>query len=513
VRLARVRRLQTRWDEALNAYRSLAAIRDVTIEGAPADLQARRALCAILQVSGRTDDLTREAAALEADLLAGRWALDRAAWELTAGEIEQWTGHPLPIAADRKVFSAVADVVWNERDQKDHSRRLVMVENTPVTVLWRAQGDRAAALAISPTVLQGWTDPASEHGPRAAARLSLLGPSSELIAGPAPRAGFAVVKAPASETGLPWTLVLSPDDSSSGSAEFASRQRLLSGGLAAILLLLSGGSYFLWRVMQRELAVARLQTDFVSAVSHEFRTPLTSLRHVTELLEENDEVPVERRKAFYDALGRNTDRLHRLVESLLDFARMESGRKPYDLQPVDAAALVADVVADFQKSVASRGFAIDLDVEPDAALPMRADASSLTNVLWNLLDNAVKYSQEEHLVHVSVRTRHGGIAIGVRDHGLGIPAHERKEIFTRFVRGERATQLGIKGTGLGLAMVSHVVDAHGGTIELESEEGAGSTFTIVLPAIRKPKHFSTEDTEERSSSLRDLPSKSSVAKS
>ncbi len=481
LRQGRVRRLQRRWDEALSAYRSLAGIGDVTIAGAPADLQARRASCAILEESGRTQALAREAAGLEADLLAGRWTLDRPAWELTASEIEHWTGHPLPVSAERRMFSAVADVVWNERQRGDQSRRLVVVENTPVTVLWRAQGTDATALAISPAVLRAWTDNAIANGPNAGARLSVLAVSGELLAGPAPSAGSATVKAPASETGLPWTLVLSPGDSSPATAELASRQRLLSVGLAAILLLLAGGSYFLWRVMQRELAVARLQTDFVSAVSHEFRTPLTSLRHVTELLEENDDVPLERRKAFYEALGRNTARLHRLVESLLDFARMEGGRKPYDLQPVDAGMLAAQVVADFQKEVVSRGFTIDLDVERAPALQLRADASSLTSALWNLLDNAVKYSPDHHVVHVSVHVHPAGLAISVRDHGLGIPANERKEIFHRFVRGEKANRLGIKGTGLGLAMVSHIVQAHGGTIELDSEEGAGSTFRLVLP--------------------------------
>ncbi len=483
LRVGRVRRLQKTWDEALSAYRSLAGIGDVAIEGAPADLQARRASCAILEESGRTEALAREAAGLEADVLAGRWTLDRPAWELTASEIERWTGHALPVSAERRMFSAVADLMWNERQREGQPRRVVVVENTPVTVLWRTQGANAAALAISPAVLRAWTDNAIANGPTAGVTLSVLAVSGELLAGPAPRAGSETVKAPASETGLPWTLVLSPGDRSPATDELASRQRLLSVGLAAILLFLASGSYFLWRVMQRELAVARLQTDFVSAVSHEFRTPLTSLRHVTELLGENDDMPRERRKAFYEALDRNTERLHRLVESLLDFARMEGGRKPYDLQPVDAGALAAQVVAEFQKEVASRGFTIDLDVERTAVVQLRADASSLTNALWNLLDNAVKYSPDHHVVHVSVHNHPAGVAISVRDRGLGIPVHERQEIFQRFVRGEKASRLGIKGTGLGLAMVSHIVHAHGGTIELDSEEGAGSTFRLVFPSL------------------------------
>jgi two-component system phosphate regulon sensor histidine kinase PhoR len=118
----------------------------------------------------------------------------------------------------------------------------------------------------------------------------------------------------------------------------------------------------------------------------------------------------------------------------------------------------------------------------ESAPPLRADAAALTRALWNLLDNAIKYSEQEREVWVSVDGSPDGVAIAVRDHGLGIPHRERKEIFRKFIRGEKAKQLGIKGTGLGLAMVSHIVEAHGGTIELESEEGRGSTFRLVLPA-------------------------------
>jgi two-component system phosphate regulon sensor histidine kinase PhoR len=288
------------------------------------------------------------------------------------------------------------------------------------------------------------------------------------------------VRRTTAETGLPWNVVVGPGDASVQSQDLAMRRRLLSVGLGAIVLLLAGGSYMLWRVVQRELTVARLQADFVSAVSHEFRTPLTSLRHITELLEENDTLPPERRQSFYAALGRSTVRLHRLVESLLDFGRMELGRKPYDMQPADAGAIAAQVVADFQNEPAARGFTIHLEV--DESPPLRADATALSHAVWNLLDNAIKYSQREREVWVSVQGRTGRVAIAVRDQGLGIPPGERKEIFRKFMRGERAKQLGIKGTGLGLAIVSHIVDAHGGAIELESEEGQGSTFRLVLPA-------------------------------
>jgi signal transduction histidine kinase len=540
LRAARVFRQQRRWDDALLAYGLLAEIRDVAIEGSPADFQARRATCGVLEESGRTTTLARAALELEADLVSGRWLLDHPAWELTAAEVERWTDHALPIAADRGLFSTVTSVLWEERERSAwpgrvlSGRRLVGAGDTSVTVVWRTQDAVTMALAISPSVLRAWTARAIDSRATTGDRLSVLTPTGQVmadsapaarpppinrhvsnttstgrvpadstaitpatsintqasttisagqgLAGTAPTAEGSAIRMAASDTGLPWTVVLTPGTSPSLTADLAARRRLLSVGLVAILLFVAGASYFLWRVVRRELAVVRQQQDFVAAVSHEFRTPLTSLRHVTELLQESDDVPPVRRHAFYDALSRNTERLQRLVESLLDFSRMEGGKKPYDLQPLDADRLVEHIVADFQQEVGPTGVTVHVEIERGGALSVRGDSSALTNAVWNLLDNAVKYSPDAHGVHVSVARHPAGVAIAVRDEGFGIPANERKDVFRRFVRGEQATRLGIKGTGLGLAIVSHIVSAHGGTIELESEEGAGSTFRLVLPA-------------------------------
>jgi signal transduction histidine kinase len=486
LRLARVYRRERTWDSALNAYRQLALLNTIAIDGIPADLVARTAICSIFEESGRKHELNTEAPALESDFLAGRWSLDRASWELTAAELEQWTGRAPEVAAERKQASAVADRLWEEwtRDAGRMplaARRVLIVEDTPVTLLTQPIGKNLSVLAILPQTAQGWLGRAIGGTHITGEQARLVTDSGQVVAGPTSSVAPGAVRFLSAETGLPWTLVLTPGDSAVEAKALAQRRRLLAAGLAAIMVLLAGGSYFLWRVVHRELAVARLQTDFVSAVSHEFRTPLASLRHITELLEEDDDLPLQRRRTFYQALGRNTERLHRLVESLLDFARMESGRKPYRLQPMDAAELAEQVVADFEKEAGPRGHSIDLDAE--RGLELRADAASLTHALWNLLDNAVKYSPQQHEVRVSVHRHPAGIAIAVQDHGLGIPDRERTEIFGRFVRGEKARELGIKGTGLGLAIVSHIAQAHGGTVEVESEEGSGSTFRLVLPAM------------------------------
>jgi len=488
LRLARTYRRTAHTGEALAAYRALANVRGIAINGMPADLLARRAVCDLLESAGRKQELGREAASLAVDFANGRWVLDRPNWTLAEGDLARWTGAPLPIPADRKALSAAADRVWSEFRDRANSlpasgRRVIDVEQIPVTLLWRRDGQTLGAAAILPSLLNGWIQAAAKRNAGPAYRVALTTESGRLIAGREPASGAGVLKLPTADTRLPWTVAVASDGGAADTRDLAVRERLLSLGLAAIVLLLAGGSWWLWRVMRRELAVARLQADFVSAVSHEFRTPLTSLQHVTELLDEDDDLPPERRKSFYSSLGRNTERLRRLVESLLDFGRMESGRKPYDLRPEDAGGIAAQAVAEFQKDAGPRGFTVDLDPDGAREFQVRADRLALTHALWNLLDNAVKYSAESHSIWVSVRRQADGIAIAVRDAGLGVPSRERKEIFRKFVRGEKAKQLGIKGTGLGLALVSHIVEAHGGRIELESEEGGGSTFKLVLPIL------------------------------
>ena len=245
-------------------------------------------------------------------------------------------------------------------------------------------------------------------------------------------------------------------------------------------MLVISGTYFIARAVSRELAVARLQSDFVSAVSHEFRTPLTSLRQLTEILNDGRITAEDRRRTYYEALSRQTERLHQLVESLLDFGRMEAGTSPYRLEPLDACALVRSVVEQFEREAEGQGYHVELDVNGTAGT-IAGDSGALANALRNLLDNAVKYSLDCRTVWVSIERDDERLAIRVRDQGLGIPREEQKEVFRKFVRGADAKAQNIKGTGIGLAMVDHIVKAHNGEIRLQSEPGLGSTFTLLLP--------------------------------
>lgn len=483
LRVARIARKRNRPDEAITAYRELSAMRDVAIEGMPADLVARRALLDVLGDASRVDDRMAAARAIDTDLRTGLWELDRSSWEVTATDVARALGQPVRLPPDKRRLSLVADRVWDEREDPARlaraARTLLDVEGHGMALVASAQGREDRWVAIPAAVLTDWAGQGAAATSIIAGPVSLLSDSGAVFAGPEVARG--AVRLGPLDTGLPWTMAVNPESTAPDAAPVAGRRVVLSVGLAAILLLFSGGSYFLWRVVQRELDIARQQTDFVAAVSHEFRTPLTSLRHVTELLSENDELPRERRQAFYDTLGRNTERLQRLVESLLDFASMESGRKLYQRELIDAGALLTRIVTDFTADVSPRGGSVRLHLDAAPSATVLADAASLTTGIWNLLDNAAKYSVDGGDIDVSLSRRDDMVTIAVRDRGIGIPADEQPQIFERFVRGRQASTRGIKGTGLGLAMVSHVVRAHNGTIELNSSEGEGSTFTIVLP--------------------------------
>jgi signal transduction histidine kinase len=301
---------------------------------------------------------------------------------------------------------------------------------------------------------------------------------------PSGPARFRIVRSSA-DTGLPWVLHVATADLSADLAQLSARRRFVLAGFGLTAALIAIAAYMTYRAVARELDVARLQSDFVSAVSHEFRTPLATLRQLSELLADGRVQTEERRNLYYEDLRHESERLHRLVENLLDFGRMEAGRREYCFEEVDVPAFVDRVATEFGQEASGRGYRVEVRAEghlPD--IVVRADQEALARALWNLLDNAVKYSPDARVVRVDVRGEGDSVLIGVRDEGLGIAPDDQRRIFDKFVRGTSATTAGIKGTGLGLAMVRRIVTAHGGEVRVASELGRGSTFTIVLPGFR-----------------------------
>ena len=478
LRIARNQRKAGQLDAALRTYSELAACGRTAAGGLPADLVARRARCNLLAQLGRRDDLASEAADLYNLLRRGQWRVSEAAYEVLAEEAAGWLGvdreSEAPALALAEAVSWLAD--RNGRETLDSGRASSVRHSRLVTILWTGGPDGLRALVAGPQYLERtWLSAAAP----------LAGALRVAVAVDDASPGADVTARTASATGLPWPVVVSNRDAEAELEEFAGRRRLLLGALALLGIVVGTGAYSVARAYAREVAVMRLQTEFVSAVSHEFRTPLTSLRQLSETLNEGRPLADGRRAAYYQALDRSTNRLQKLVEGLLDFGRMESGAMVYRKQDVDPAVLVATVVNEFRREAGDGGRRIELEAA-DGLPSIQADADTLARAIWNLLDNADKYSLAGAPIRVDVEREGDGVAIRVKDEGPGIPAAERRAILRKFVRGSAADATHVKGTGIGLAMVTHIVDAHGGALRVESAPGEGSTFTIELPAASGP---------------------------
>jgi two-component system phosphate regulon sensor histidine kinase PhoR len=225
----------------------------------------------------------------------------------------------------------------------------------------------------------------------------------------------------------------------------------------------------------------QVRRDFVANVSHEMRTPLSILRGYIETLLDSPKTPREELTRILQVMERHSNRLALLVEDLLTLAQLESGNPDLQLGSVELASFLREMIRDWEKKFASKQLNIIVDVAPDLS-PIRADPTRLQEALYNLLDNAVKYSREHGEIRLSARQRDGEIELTVSDHGIGIGKEDLPRIFERFYRADKARSPdNVRGTGLGLAIVKHIAQLHGGRVEAESELEKGTTIRVVLP--------------------------------
>jgi signal transduction histidine kinase len=258
---------------------------------------------------------------------------------------------------------------------------------------------------------------------------------------------------------------------------------IFMAAFALLLLMIGAGLVATYRLVRRESEIARLKSDFVANVSHDLKTPLALIRMFAETLE-MDRVPDEqRRREYYGVLTRESERLSRLIDNVLDFSRIESGRQRYDIAPGPVEPLVHEVMESFRHPLHQQGFTTEVTVDPDLPdVPLDPDA--IKQALANLVDNAMKYSADRRRIRVTARRVGAGVVLEVADEGIGIPTPERERIFEKFYRVGRSETQGRRGSGVGLALVKHIVEAHRGHITVESRPGEGSRFALHLPGAR-----------------------------
>jgi signal transduction histidine kinase len=471
VRLGRVLRKQGKREEALAVYAKLEKTGSTLVAGQPAELLARQGRCRLYEEASDRAALEKEAAELASRLYSGVWPLDRPTFDLYREMAVRW-GAPetSPVALARAEAARRLWQDWRNENLASRGRRLTREGDIAVLTVWAEIPAGLAVKLFSPQDVLPRTEPLV---------VSVYDTEDRPILGLALEAP-AVLSA--AETHLPFTLRVAAASAAGADGHFT-RRRIVVAALALVFILVLAAAWGLYRVTTRELALAREQSDFVSAVSHEFRTPLTSLRHLTEMLASGTAPSEERKSYYYRLLAGETERLHRMVESLLAFGRLEARGENWSFEPLDAGELLRGVVEDFRRDPQAQGREVSWEAAADLPL-VQADHEALSRAVWNLLENAAKYSPPGRPIRAFARSENGAALIGVEDQGSGIRPEEQQRIFRKFTRGAEAKRAGVRGVGIGLALVKRIVEGHGGSVRLESELGRGSTFTLVLPCLK-----------------------------
>ena len=248
--------------------------------------------------------------------------------------------------------------------------------------------------------------------------------------------------------------------------------------LIALLMVL--GFVFTLYTLNVELRLNKLKSEFISNVSHELKSPLTSIRMMTEMLHHNRVETEERKSAYYSAMLEESEHLSHLIDNILDFSRIDDDRKKYDFTDLDMGELLGKYLESTRELLHAPGFDIMYSCSDQIPL-IRADRDAMLQVFHNLIDNAIKFSGVSRQVDVSLSSEDNELIFSVKDYGIGISARDQERIFDRFYRSDETQRQGIRGSGIGLTIVSKIVEAHNGTIDVESEVGKGSRFTVKIP--------------------------------
>ena len=261
------------------------------------------------------------------------------------------------------------------------------------------------------------------------------------------------------------------------------RNFIILGILSALIVI---GLILTRHIVSKEMSLAKLKSDFVSNVSHELRTPLALIRLYAETLELGRITTKEKKQEYYRIVRKESERLTGLINNILDFSRIEAGAKEYEFRETDIADLVRNTLDSYRYQIEQQGFTLKEEI--DETLPaVYVDREAMARALLNLVNNALKYSPEEKFLGVKLYRENGAVKLEVEDRGIGITRREQTKIFEKFYRTGDPLVHNTKGSGLGLSLVRHITNAHGGNVTVESTPGKGSKFILSLPLNGRQK--------------------------
>lgn len=323
---------------------------------------------------------------------------------------------------------------------------------------------------------------------RGPSRMNVIDEQGRIVFGPPIQGGAFTVGLPFPTTLYNWRVQLALA-SADELAEKVQRRQVIElsmvsvAGLVAVI-----GLIIVLVAAAKERRVSTLKSDFVANVSHELKTPLALVRMFGELLLLDRVKSDDKRRQYLQIIVGESERLTALIDNVLDFAKVERGKAAYDFVPGDLGEVVARAVEVYRYRAEREQVTVELEADPD--LPgARIDARAIELAVINLLDNALKYARDGGRIDVAVRARGRDVEVRVADRGPGIPAAEQERIFDRFVRGSAAQSRAVRGSGIGLALVKYIAEAHGGRVRVESpvfDDGTGTAFVVVLPALPRP---------------------------
>jgi signal transduction histidine kinase len=376
----------------------------------------------------------------------------------------------------------VPQAVW----ERGGRRALVIGDSVVLAAVLRGpRGPLLATFSLDPDVLARDVVGRTLAGLEAATIAAVLDHRDRPVWSRHPLDGAERVAVASFGEALPeWRLALYQQPGASPRDAIRRQVVVFTASFGVLIAVIVAGLVATYRLMRRESEIAQLKSDFVANVSHDLKTPLSVIRMFGETLEMGRVSGEAKRQEYYRVITREAERLSRLIDNVLDFSRIEGGQRAYEIVPTAVEPLVRETVEAFEYPLAQREFDASVDIAPDVGeVPMDADA--VGQALANLIDNAIKYSEARRVIRIAAVRADGWLTLAVEDEGLGIPRAAQGRIFDKFYRVGRSETQGRRGSGVGLALVRHVAEAHGGRVTVDSEPGRGSRFTLRLPDHRR----------------------------